>query len=169
MKVYICYDRYEHNEWFSVYSIGTDRDEMIRKCKEEDLPSFIEYGPDDCHSFQLVEVKLTKKQYEQLLKWDNDGTQSLESYGDKSSDYYNFMYDLYNDQYETETIISTDGCSDFYEIVKYYSVMYKNKDVEEVDDIDWLYSDECEEYQEELLNDEELSGKVIREYILDTY
>lgn len=169
MKVYICYDRYEHNEWFSVYSIGTNRDEMIRKCKEEDLPSFIEYGPDDCHSFQLVEVKLTKKQYEQLLKWDKDGTQSLEDYGDESSDYYNFMYDLYNDQYETETIISTDGCSDFYEIIKYYGVMYKNKDVEEVDDIDWLSSDECEEYQEELFNDEELSGKVIREYILDTY
>jgi hypothetical protein len=69
----------------------------------------------------------------------------------------------------SNVLLSTDGCSDFYEIIKYYSVMYKNKDVEEVDDIDWLYSDECEEYQEELLNDEELSGKVIREYILDTY
>jgi hypothetical protein len=166
MKVYICYDRYEHDEWFSVFSIGTNRDEIIRKCREEDLPSFIEYGPDDCHSFQLVEVKLTKKQYEQLLEWDKDDTQSLE---DDSSDYYNFMYDLYNGQYETDTIISTDGCSDFYEIIKYYGVMYKNKDVEEVEDINWLYSDESDEFQEELFNDEELSGKVIREYILDTY
>ncbi len=167
MKVYIVYDRYEHSEWFNVYSIGTDRDDMIRKCKEECLPDFLEYGPDDCHSFQLVEVELTKNKYEQLLKWDD--TQSLEYYGDESSDYYNFMYDLYNDQFETETIISTDGCSDFYEIIKYYSVMYKNKEVEEVDDIDWLYSDESEEFQEELFNDEELSRKVIREYILDTY
>lgn len=166
MKVYICYDRYEHDEWFSVYSIGTNRDEMIRKCKEEDLPSFIEYGPDDCHSFQLVEVELTKRWYEQLLKWDKDDTQSLE---DDSSDYYNFMYDLYHGQFETDTIISTDGCSDFYEIIKYYSVMYKNKDVEEVEDVDWLYSDESDEFQEELFNDDELSKKVIREYILDTY
>jgi hypothetical protein len=102
MKVYICYDRYEHDEWYSVYSISTDRDETIRKCKEEDLPSFIEYGPDDCHSFQLVEVELTREQYEQLLKWDKDDTQSLE---DNSSDYYNFMYDLYHGKYETDSIL----------------------------------------------------------------
>lgn len=169
MKVYIIYDRYENDEWFYVYSIGTSMDDMVRKCKEECLPDFLEYGPDDCHSFQLVEVELTKKQYEQLLKWYKDDTQSLEYYGDESSDYYNFMCDLYDDQFETETIISTDGCSDFYEIIKYYSVMYKNKEVEDVDDIDWLYSDECEEFQEELFNDDELSRKVIREYVLDTY
>lgn len=37
MKVYIVYDRYEYNEWFNVYSIGTNMDDMVRKCKEECL------------------------------------------------------------------------------------------------------------------------------------
>ena len=120
MKVYICYDRYEHDEWFNVFYVGTNRDESIRHCKEIDLPNFLSCGPDDCHSFQLVEVKLTKKQYEQLLTWYNDNTQSLEDYGDESSDYYKFMYDLYDDKYKTETIIWTDGCSDLYDIVRFF-------------------------------------------------
>ena len=169
MKVYICYDRYEHNEWFSVFYVGTDRDEAIRHCKEIDLPDFLNYGPDDCHSFQLEEVELTKKQYEQLLNWYNDNTQSLEDYGDESSDYYNFMYDLYNGKYKTETIISTDGCSDLYEIVKYYSVFYKNKEVEEVIGNNWLFTDECDEFSEELTSNEELCKKVTKEYVRDTY
>ena len=169
MKVYICYDRYERDEWYNVFFISTDRDESIRHCKEIDLPNFLGYGPDDCHSFQLVEVKLTKKQYEQLLIWYNDNTQSLEDYGDESSDYYHFMYDLYDDKYETETIIWTDGCSDSYEIVRYYSVNYKNKDVDEVSEHDWLFTDEYDDFYEELTSDEELFEKVIKEYVRDNY
>ena len=169
MKVYICYDRYEHDEWFNVFYVDTNRDESIRHCKEIDLPDFLNCGPDDCHSFQLVEVKLTKKQYEQLLNWYNDNTQSLEDYGEESSDYYKFMYDLYDDKYETETIIFTDGCLDFCEIIRYYSVHYKNKEVDEVSEYDWLFTDEYEEYYEELVNDEDLCEKVIKEYVRDTY
>jgi hypothetical protein len=167
MKVYIIYDRYERNEWFSVDYIGTKKSESIKQFKEKCLPEFLEYGPDDCHSYQLQVVNLTKEQYEQLLEWDNDPNVSLES-----GPYYDFMCEVYEQCYwsiGSNVLLSTDGCSDFYEIIKYYSVMYKNKDVEEVDDIDWLSSDECDEFQEELFNDEELSGKVIREYILDTY
>ena len=169
MKVYICYDRYEHDEWFNVFYVGTNRDESIRHCKEIDLPDFLSCGPDDCHSFQLEEVKLTKKQYEQLLNWYNDNTQSLEDYGDESSDYYNFMYDLYNGKYETKTIISTDGCSDFCEVVRYYSVFYKNKEVEEVIGNNWFFTDECDEFSEELTSNEELCKKVTKEYVRDTY
>ena len=51
MKVYICYDRYEHDEWFNVFYVDTNRDESIRHCKEIDLPDFLSCGPDDCHSF----------------------------------------------------------------------------------------------------------------------
>ena len=72
-------------------------------------------------------------------------------------------------KYETETIISTDGCSDSYEIVRYYSVHYKNKDIEDVSEHDWLFTDEYNEYYEELINDEELCKKVIKEYVRDTY
>jgi hypothetical protein len=169
MKVYVCYDRYEHDEWFSVYSVGTDRDEMIKKCKEEDLPSFIEYGPDDCHSFQLVCIDIKKSQYNKLKKWSEE-IGSIEDYGDdEHRDFYEFMCEVYDDEYTIETIISTDGCSDVFEVIKYYGVMYKGVECEDISDIDWLYSDEFEEYQEELMNDEDLWKKVLREYILDTY
>ena len=71
--------------------------------------------------------------------------------------------------YENETIIWTDGCSDSYEIVRYYSVFYKNKELEDVSEHDWLFTDEYEEYYKELINDEELCEKVIKEYVRDTY
>lgn len=162
MKVYITYDRYERNEWFNVYHISLDKDESIKHCKEKDLVDFISYGPDDCHDFQLQEVKMTKKQYEQLLKWDKDDTMSLEH---PDSPYYQFMCDVYDCEYETETIISTDGCSDFYEIVTYYGVFYKGEDIEDFD----CDSDNFDDYQEELCSDDDLFDKVLKEYINDTY
>ena len=173
MVVYICFDRYERDERYNVFHIGTDRDESIRKCKEEILPDFLCYGPDDCHSFQLVQVEMSKKDYNQLLKWDKDENHTLENYGDESSDYFKFMCELYDLTGEVQNqgciLISTDGCSDYYEIVRYYSVFYKNKEVEEVSDHDWLYTDEYEDYYEELTSDEDLCTKVIKEYVRDTY
>ena len=173
MKVYICFDRYERDEWYNVFFISTDRDESIRKCKEETLPDFLNYGPDDCHSFQLVEVEMFQKDYDQLLKWDNDPDQKLENFGDKSSDYFKWMCELYDligcvDQ-QYMILISTDGCSDYTEIVRYYSVFYKNKDIEDVSDYEWVFSDEYDEYYEELTGDDELCEKVIKEYVRDTY
>lgn len=173
MKVYICFDRYERDEWYNVFFISTDRDESIRKCKEETLPDFLNYGPDDCHSFQLVEVEMFKKDYDRLLKWGNDPDQKLENFGDKSSDYFKWMCELYDligcvDQ-QYMILISTDGCSDYTEIVRYYSVFYKNKDIEDVSDYEWVFSDEYDEYYEELTGDDELCEKVIKEYVRDTY
>ena len=164
MKVYVCYDRYENDEWFNVYSIGTDRDVSIEKCKKEDLPDFISYGPDDCHSFQLVEVELTQEEYEQLLEWDKDDSMSLE---DSDSPYYQFMCDLYDDQYETETIISTDGQSDVYEIVQFFMDCYELENYlsDIPDDEDKLKY----EVQELLFSNDELFDKVMREYIEGTY
>lgn len=168
MKVYITYDRYERDEWYSIYHIGLDRDESIRHCKEEDLPSFIEYGPDDCHSFQLQEVKMTKKEYDQFMKWYNED-QSLEDWGDESSDLYKKMFEICNRigcvEDENEILISTDGCSDFYEIVRYYGVFYKDKDIEDFD----VDSDDFDDYREELYSDDDLFVKVLKEYINDTY
>ena len=167
MKVYIIYDRYECNEWFSVDYIGTRKSDSIKEFKEKCLPEFLEYGPDDCHSYQLQVVNLTKKQYEQLLEWDNDPNMSLES-----GPYYDFMCEVYEQCDWSDTgnvLLSTDGCSDFYEIVRYYSVFYKNKDVEEVSEHEWLFTDEYDEFYEELTSDDELCEKVIKEYVRDTY
>lgn len=165
MKVYITYDRYERNEWFNIYNISLDRDSATKDCKEFDLVDFIEYGPDDCHSFQLQEVKMTKKQYEQFMKWYNED-QNLENWGDKSSDLYKKMLEIYESpDYEGEILISTDGCSDFYEIITYYGIFYKGEDPDNFD----CDSDSFDDYQEELCNDDDLFEKVLKEYINDTY
>ena len=172
MKVYIIYDRYEHNEWFRVDYVGTKKSESIKMFKEKCLPDFLCYGPDDCHSYQLQVVEMTKKQYEQLIDWDNDNTQSLEDYGDESSHYYNFMKEVYEKcdwNRGGNVLMCTDGCSDYSEIVRYYSVFYKNKDIEEVSEYEWIFSDEYDEYYNELTSDDDLCEKVIKEYVQDTY
>lgn len=173
MRVYICYDRYEHNEWFNVYYVGTDREESVRHCKETDLPDFLCYGPDDCHSFQLVEVDIPEQMIKQLFDWKE--TIGCCENVEEDREYYNFMCDLYDDFYNNDdmefigNIISTDGCSDYYEIVRYYSVFYKNKDTEDVYEHDFVFSDEFDEYMEELQDDDDLWEKVMKEYIQDTY
>ena len=164
MKVYIIYDRYERNEWFCVDYIGTRKSDSIKMFKEKCLPDFICYGPDDCHSYQLQVVEMTKKEYEQLLEWDKDESMSLEDY---DSPYYQFMCDLYDDQYETETIISTDGQSDVYEIVQFFMDCWELENYlsEVPDDEDKLKY----EVQELLFSNDELFDKVMREYIEGTY
>lgn len=163
MKVYICYDRYERDEWYSVEYIGTDRDESIKKVKEEILPDFLCYGPDDCHSFQLQVVEMSKKDYNQLLKWDSDPSQKLENYGTGNSDYFEFMCQLYDLTGEYDCcLISTDGCSDFYEMIKYYGQM-KGIDPEDFED----YEDEL---QEEFCSmDDKECREIIKKYVQETY
>lgn len=165
MKVYIIYDRYEHNEFFNVYHIGTNKTEAINELKTKHLPLFISYRPDDCHSFQLIEVELTKKQYSQLLKWD-DVEQSLD---DCDSPYYQFMCDLHNCVYDTETIICTDGYSDIHEVIQYYAVVYKNCSYEDVSEYGWYDTDEYEECFNEITTNDELWIKVVKEYVNATY
>lgn len=162
MKVYITYDRYERDEWYNIYYVSTDRNESIRHCVEEDLVDFISYGPDDCHSFQLQEVNMTKRQYEQFTKWIEED-QGLEDYGRESSDLYKFMYNLYDSSGvvgDTSVIISTDGCSDNVDIIRWYC----EKNGLDVDDDDIYY-----EVEDELFNDEELYLKTLKDYLKDTY
>ena len=167
MKVYIIYDRYEHNEWFSVNYIGTRKSESIKKFKEECLPDFLCYGPDDCHSYQLQVVDMTKQEYEQLLDWDNDNTQSLEDYGDESSPYYNFMCKVYEDcdwSNPNVVLLCTDGCSEYSSIVRYYGLI-KGLDSDVVNEYDWVFTDEYDEYYDELMNDDDLFERMCKEYI----
>jgi hypothetical protein len=162
MKVYITYDRYENDEWYNIYYVSTNERESIKHCLEKDLVDFISYGPDDCHSFQLQEVEMTKKQYDQFTKWIEED-QSLEDYGSKSSDLYNFMVELYDCTGvvdDTNTIISTDGCTDCVDVVHYYG----NQLGLDTEDDEVYY-----EVQEKLYEDDELFDKILKEYIYYTY
>ena len=162
MKVYITYDRYERDEWYNIYNVSTNRDEAIKHCKETDLPDFISYGPDDCHSFQLQEVEMTEEQYDAFMKWYEED-QSLENYGAKSSELFKFMVDIF-DEAETvssvNTIISTDGCTDNIDIVHYYG---------EVNGLDTEDDEVYYEVQEELFNDEDLYKRTLKDYIDANY
>ena len=108
MHVYITYDRYEHNEWLSIYTIETNKQRAIKKFKEEDLPSFLEYGPDDCHSFQLQCVEMSKSLYNKLLKWNESSDRCDEKNLEE------LLIAIYQEEedFEVETLYYTDGCSD---------------------------------------------------------
>ena len=164
MKVYITYDRYERNEWFSIENVDTSLKRSLKKFKETDLPEFINYGPDDCHFFLLQRVDMTKKEYEQLLSWIEDPTQTLENHGDESSDLFKFMCDIYDRvgcvDYEDDIIYSTDGCSDIFELPHFYGKM-SHQDTSDQDVYDRLMERLCE--------DEDLRKVVLKEYIRCTY
>jgi hypothetical protein len=164
MKVYITYDRYERDEWYSVYNIDTSLTRSLKKFKEKDLPDFLMYGPDDCHSFQLQRVEVTKKEYEQLLSWMKDDTQTLENYGDDSSDFYKFIYNIYDrigeSRYRDEVIRSTDGCSDIVELPHFYGQM-SHQDTSDEDIYD--------ELMDKLCDDEDLRNMVIKAYVRCNY
>ena len=155
MNVYITYDRYEHDEWLSVYHIETNRQRAIKHFKEEDLVSFISYGPDDCHSFQLQKVVLSKEQYKRLV-WlvENEGKCGAET----DQELHDLLVEFYDDnsEYEPETIMSTDGCSDNTEIIRFYCQM-ENLDPED--------DDHYEMAQEVIMNDEDIYLRVLKEYI----
>lgn len=158
MNVYITYDRYERDEWYSVYNIDTSLTCSLNQFKEVDLPSFLEYGPDDCHSFQLQKVSMTKKDYEQLMSWMTDPSQTLENYGKESSDFFNFMVSIFD---SNEGIIrSTDGCTDLVELPHFYGLMSHQDTSDDV-----VY----DEIMERLQEDEDLFKLVLKEYIRCNY
>ena len=151
VKVYITYDRYEHNEWLSVYTIETNRQRAIKKFKEEDLPGFLGYGPDDCHSFQLQCVEMSKSLYNNLLKWN----ESSERCDEKNLE--ELLIAIYGEEedFEVETLYSTDG-SDNWDLLRFYA---------EMNGLNYEDDDVAEEVQEKLWNNDELYNEVLKKYI----
>lgn len=165
MDVYITYDRYEHNEWFYVYHIDRDYDSAYKSLIEEDLPSFISYGPDDCHCFQMVKVSLSKNRYYQLRKWVNAENLDKEEQ-DKFDD---FMIKVYNNYFDCESISSTDGQSDFFEIIDEYCGAEPSEDDYDTEE---EYEDALAEYEnkkDELLADDEKFSEALRNHIANCY
>lgn len=155
MNVYITYDRYEHNEWFSVYHIETNKARAIKHCKEIDLPDFISYGPDDCHSFQLQKVSMTKAEYKRLCELVDSTYESREL-----DEIMEGIFEQCDWHGEGNCIIASDGCSDNVELIEYYCI---KQGIEADDD------DAIEAAQDELSTNEELYKAILREYITATY
>ena len=157
MKVYITYDRYEHNEWFNIYQITTKMSE-VRKEYKKNLIDFITYGPDDCHSYQIQIVDLTKEEFE-LIKNHIDNTVG---YDDNDDDLMKLMEKIYDEcrwcQYtDTNCLLCTDGCSDYVDMVDFW-IEYKGLDENDRDQI-----------EDDIYNDDTLFQKVLKKYINYTY
>ena len=156
MKVYIIYDRYEGNEWFSIYNICKSVDE-VRQVYKQSLINFITYGPDDCHSFQCQEVEVT-----------DDQLKILEDYmkGDESDEGYALMEKIYDDcrwcaRPDSNCLFCTDGCTDNYEVFTEYMIE-QHPDVEAESD-DW-YDLQTEFYNDDNLYEAELEKYIDRNY-----
>lgn len=83
--VYMILDRYEGAEFYYIYGDGiyTDKDKAIEDYEKE-LKEFQAYGPDDCHTFMLVQFDLDdadlaalKEHYNNYL---NDGDYAYDEY-----------------------------------------------------------------------------------------
>lgn len=166
MNVYITFDRYERNEWFYVYRIETNKARAIKFFKEEDLPNFLGYGPDDCHSFQLMKVIMSKKDYERLCYMvENEGNTEINC--DKELE--EMLIAIYeqneNDRFCCyEVLYFTDGCSDNVEIVDFYIANYDCNIVNGEDE-----NDVRDRIADMIYNDNELYNKIMREYIKANY
>lgn len=155
MRVYITYDRYEHDEWLSIYTIETNKQRAIKKFKEEDLPSFLGYGPDDCHSFQLQKVEMSKSLYDNLLKWN----ESSDKYDEENLKELLIAIFDEEEEFEVETLYSTDG-SDNWDLLRFYA---------SINGLDYDDDDVAEEIQEKLFNNDELYNEVLKKYIALNY
>jgi hypothetical protein len=155
VRVYITYDRYEHDEWLSIYTIETNKQRAIKKFKEEDLPSFLGYGPDDCHSFQLQKVEMSKSLYDNLLKWNG----SSDKYDEENLKELLIAIFDEEEEFEVETLYSTDG-SDNWDLLRFYA---------SINGLDYDDDDVAEEIQEKLFNNDELYNEVLKKYIALNY
>jgi hypothetical protein len=155
VRVYITYDRYEHDEWLSIYTIETNKQRAIKKFKEEDLPSFLGYGPDDCHSFQLQKVEMSKSLYDNLLKWN----ESSDKYDEENLKELLIAIFDEEEEFEVETLYSTDG-SDNWDLLRFYA---------SINGLDYDDDDVAEEIQEKLFNNDELYNEVLKKYIALNY
>ena len=67
MRVYLTYFRYDRGEYYSIYNLDTSLQRSVKSWKENDLPNFLGYGPDDVSQLYLVKCDLTKDEV-QLIK-----------------------------------------------------------------------------------------------------
>lgn len=118
-----------------------------------DLFDFISYGPDDCHSFQLQKVIMTRKEYERL--------RCLVEIPKDEPELEEILTNIFQEiDYDVETIISTDGCTDLIEVLQYYC----EKNGLDYDD----YEVQAEAY-EKLSSEDGLFEKTLKEYIKIAY
>lgn len=102
---------------------------------------------------------MSAKEYKRLCYLvENEGNQTCDT-SDELKELLIRIFDE-DDEFDVETLYSTDGCSDNWDLIKFYC--------EEVG-LDSENDDEFNQAQEILFNDEEIYEKMLKKYIKLTY
>ncbi len=159
MIVYLTYFRYDRGETYSLYHMSTSKTESIKHYKEEDLPNFLGYGPDDVSQLYLVRCNLSKKDYLKLQEY-------YETEKSEDSEFMDLMDDI-NNTWGNDDLIYSDSGDTNWEVVEFF--------VEGCDPEEYLSEvpddeDELEQQlQEVLFENEELYNKVLKNFIKKRY
>ena len=161
MKVYLTYFRYDRGECYSIYNLDTSRQRSVKSWKENDLPNFLGYGPDDVSQLYLVKCDLTKDEV-QLIK---DFMNSNEEY---NKDFYDLMNNKVHDNCEQLYGSSGDECWEIVDFVCEYcrTIVLFNEFHTYYSTLNFNDEDELrEQIQELIFNDDDLWEIVLKKYI----
>ena len=155
MKVYIIYDRYEHNEFITIYNISKSMKEFKKDYKDE-IRSFLEMGPDDCHTFVGQIVNVNDDQLEVLEDyWNSEDP-------DDSHPGFNLMEEIWSKNSSKNCLFMIDSYDNTKVFEEYMSEQHP--DIEEETD-EW-YELEEEFYDNDTLYETELTKYIDRNYQL---
>lgn len=157
MIVYVTYFRYDRGETYSLYHIDRNKTSSIKHFKEEDLPNFLGYGPDDVSQLYLVKCKMDKSDYEFLKEWKDNS--SVDEY---DVEFYGIMEDLHDTVDMDDILYSTTGDENF-EVLEYFCNNCNPSDYltdipEDEDDLKY-------ELQQVLFDNDSIYEKILKEYI----
>lgn len=162
MRVYVTYFRYDRGESYSIYHIDTSLKSSYQHWKEEDLPSFLGYGPDDVSQLYLIRCNLTKTELEILKEAKN-------SLSDFDIEFDNLMDSIHEEVSDDDVLCQTSGdeCFGILEWFKNHFRSFINPldfwETEE--DIPTDEDDLIDELQEILFDNDSIWDKVLKKYI----
>lgn len=163
MKIYLTYYRYDQGESYSVYNIDKSLQRSYTHWKEEDLPSFLGYGPDDVSQLYLVRCDLSKTDIE-ILK------ESMDSPSDFDVEFDNLMDAIHEEVDEDDIICQTTG-EECFEVLQWFQKYFRafidpNDYWEEIPEDEDELSDEL---QQILFDDDSILNRVLKVYIQAVY
>lgn len=166
MRVYVTYYRYDRGESYSIYHIDTSMRNSIKHWKEEDLPSFLGYGPDDVSQLYLVRCNLTKTEIEVLKD-------SMISRTDYDVEFTNLIDSIHEDMDNDDIIYYTTGDENF-EVLQWFQEHFRwfinpLNYWETEDDIPTDEDELNDELQQILSDDEPVFDLVLKRYIQTHY
>lgn len=157
MRVYITYFRYDRGESYSIYHIDRNKSSAIKHYKEEDLPHFLGYGPDDVSQLYLVKCDLTKSDYEFLKSCSEDSEIS-----ETDVEFYGIMEDI-NDTWDENDLIYSDTGDTNMEVLDFFIQFYRHKDY--LSDVPEDKDELRDQLSEVLFNNEQVYEAVLKNYI----